>query len=95
MSYDRLNSIPVSTYNNSPTPQELKVMNAMFGGAGDPSPSTSSFRLLISGGMFFALGLPFVDSFIKGLITASDVVILAIKTGLFLLILIVLQLFGW
>lgn len=93
MSSDPLNTIPVSNYN--PTPQELKVMNAMFGGVGDSSPSSTSFRLLISSGVFFALGLPFVDSFIKGLISASDVVILAIKTGLFLLILIVLQLIGW
>ena len=65
-------------------------MNAMFGNTSLSSNNTT--KLLVYGVVFFVLSMPFVDNFIKGKISASNIVILAIKTGIFLLILILTQL---
>lgn len=52
-------------------------------------------KLMIPSVLFFALGMPFVDKFISGKISAPTLIILAIKTGLFMLILVVMQLIGF
>lgn len=81
--------LPVNPVN--PSPQDLRVMEAMFG---QSAPSSTS-KLIIPGIVFFVLSMPFIDNFLKGIITASDIVLLAIKTGLFIAILLVAQLIGW
>jgi hypothetical protein len=74
-----------------PSAQDLRVMEAVFGTSGQSSAS----RLIIPGVAFFVLSLPFVDKFLKEKIAASDIVLLVVKTGLFLAIMLVAQLFGW
>ncbi|MGL4356645.1 MAG: hypothetical protein ACRCTP_22870 [Aeromonas popoffii] len=78
---------------NQPAPQDLRIMDAMFGSSASTTPIAT--KLVIPGLFFFVLGMPFVDNFLKGLITTSDLVLLAIKTGLFLALLVVAQLLGW
>jgi hypothetical protein len=74
-----------------PSAQDLRVMEAVFGA----SSQSSASRLIIPGVAFFILSMPFVDRFLKDKITASDLILLVIKTGLFLAIMLVAQLFGW
>lgn len=74
-----------------PSAQDLRVMEAVFGQQG----SGAASRLIVPGVAFFVLSMPFVDKFLRDKITASDIVLLAIKTGLFLAILLVAQLLGW
>jgi len=99
-SLDAINRMPVNQQQR-PTPQEIRVMDAVFGDPAVLSSSSSSFgnvsasELLIPGGLFLALSLPFVDKFLKGYITASDMVMLVIKLGIFLALLLLFQLIGW
>lgn len=88
MSADQIHGLPVNPRSSSP--QEAKIMNAMFGTTQTTS-SNSPVRLLVSGIVFFILNLPIVDNFIKSKISATDSVILAVKTGLFLLVLVIVQ----
>lgn len=92
MSADQIQRLPVNP-SRSISPQEEKIMNTMFGTAASAASCNSPLKLIVSGLVFFILSLPFVETFLKGKISASDMVILAIKTGLFLLALIVVQLF--
>lgn len=90
---DPIQRLPINP-NRIPTPQEMKIMNTLFGN-GEQLPCSGSLKkLFVAGGAFFALSLPFVDSFIKGKISASSMVVLAIKTGVFILILVLVQIMG-
>lgn len=93
MSYppDNINSLPLNS--NLPSGQDLRVMETMFGNT--KSPSYSYPGLVVPGILFFVLSLPFVDNFLSEKISASEFVLLAIKTGLFLLLLLAFKLFGW
>lgn len=90
MSADQLQRLPVNQY-QLPSPQETRIMTTMLGG----SLCNSPIKFIISGVVFFVLNLPFVDKFLKDKISASDMVILAVKTGLFLVVLMLTQLMGW
>lgn len=93
-SVDKLSNLPVGS--SEPTTQDKRVMAALFGTPPSENQKTSKIaflsKLLVPSGLFFVLSLPFVDTFLKGKITASDMVILAIKTGLFMMIMLVFQL---
>lgn len=100
MSSDQMNSLPVKDRELSP--QEAKVLAAMYQsntpGTTDPkapAPKSSVLKYILSGAVFFVLSMPSVDQLLKSKITASDTMILAIKTGIFLLILLILNLMGW
>lgn len=77
-----------------PTPQDVRVMDAVFG-ASDSSGTITISKLLIPGGLFVILSLPFIDRLLKGYITASDMIMLVVKLGIFLALLLIFQLIGW
>lgn len=83
--------LPVNQ-NYQPSPSETRIMNAMVGAN---VTSNTPIKFIVSGIVFFVLNLPFVDTFLKEKISASDLVILAIKTGLFLLVIVLTQFLGW
>lgn len=93
-SSDKINSLPLNP-NNVPSVQDLRVMETMFGNSNNNSSSYSYSGLIVPGILFFVLSLPFVDKFLKTKISASEFILLVIKTGLFLLLLLFFKLFGW
>jgi len=83
-----ISGLPMSA-RQQPSEHDMRIMEAMFGS------STTGYeakKLLIPGLLFFALSLPFVDKLLKGVITTSDLVLLVIKTGIFLGLLLIAQL---
>jgi len=91
MSADQIHRLP---YNQQqPSPQDMRIMNAMLGSNG--ASCNSPLKFILSGVIFFVLSMPFVDTFLKEKISASEIVIIAIKTGIFLVVLMLTQLMGW
>lgn len=90
-SSDYMTKLPINSA-QTPSAQDLRVMEAMFGNT--PSSAKSTLKLIVPGILFFILSMPFIDKFLRDKITASNLVLLVIKTGLFLAILIIAQLFG-
>jgi hypothetical protein len=89
---DVIGFLPLNS-EQKPTQQDMRIMDVVFGAGNAPSSSNSVTKLLIPAGLFLVLSLPFVDRFIKGHITASDMVILGIKFGIFIAILLVFKMF--
>jgi hypothetical protein len=86
-----LSGLPISANQRPPSEHDMRIMEAMFGSS---SAGYEIKKLIVPGALFLALSLPFVDRLLKGVITTSDLVLLVIKTGLFLALLLVAQLFG-
>lgn len=91
MSSDQMRNLPVNR--QSPDPHDIKVMEAVFGNT-TTAPSTTT-KLLISGVTFFILGLPVTDDILKKFIDTSPMILLMIKTGIFVAIILMAQLLGW
>lgn len=92
MSSDQMRNLPVNRQN--PDPHDVKVMEAVFGNTTTTPPSTTT-KLLISGISFFILGLPVADTILKKFIDTSPMILLMIKTGIFVAIILMAQLLGW
>jgi hypothetical protein len=89
---DPMSRLPVASQQQQPSEQEMRVMEAMFGST---SSGYEAKRLIVPGVLFLVLNLPFIDTLLKGVITASNTVLLLIKTCVFLVSLLVAQLIGW
>lgn len=75
--------------------EEMNMMKDIFRapGSGLKTPDTV-YKALIYGALFFALSLPITDKFIKGFIEATDIILLAVKTAIFIIIVFLLTSFG-
>lgn len=94
MSTDSINNLPVNG-NNKPSPQDLRVMNAVFGSNGSEESGIKSVgKILIPGALFLVLNLPIVDALLSSQITASNFVMILIKFGIFILLLLIFQFIG-
>ena len=75
-----------------PSEHDMRVMSTIFG-----SPiNNGSYELrglIVPSILFFALSLPIADTMLNKFITTSNIVLLAIKTGIFILLLLICQLF--
>lgn len=87
---DYLSQLPEIDEPISPT--EMNILNEVFSTASGGGPSTNSRALLIYGLLFFSLNLPIVDSLMKGMIETNNLILLAIKTLIFLALIWVFQL---
>ena len=87
---DHISKLP-KTY-EIPSEQDMRVLHSLFGSNSGSGWERSG--LIVPGILFFLLSLPFFDNIIKNVVTASDTIILLIKTGLFLLLLLIAQIFG-
>lgn len=97
---DHINRLPINT-TQYPTRQDTRVMSTMFGEPTADKPvtmsttNTSAFKLLAYAGLFVLLNLKIVDDFVRDKIGTSDYAAVGIKTGLFLVVMLVFQLLGW
>lgn len=74
--------------------EEMNMMREIFQSGHVNAPNTNFYRPLIYGALFFALSLPVTDKLIKGFIATTDLVLLAIKTAIFIIIVFLLMSFG-
>lgn len=91
MKSDQIGSLPINR-NMRSSDRDARVMETVFGNG---SSQRSFGSLIVPGALFFALSLPFVDRALRKYITASDVLLLAIKTAIFLFALLLFQFIGW
>jgi hypothetical protein len=105
---DHINRLPINTA-YYPTRQDARVMSTLFGESSvEPNdnkkpavvvvPSTaqrSPFKILIYAGLFVVLNLKVVDDFVRQKIVTSEYASIGVKTGLFLVVMLVIQLLGW
>lgn len=95
MRSDQLGALPVQR-NQKPSEQDIRVMETVFGrNVANSGNGVSLSSLIIPGILFFVLSLPFVDKFIRKYLSTSDILLLSVKTGIFVLLLMILQLIGW
>jgi hypothetical protein len=85
---DKISQLPMDY--NSPSEQDLKVMNALFGNS---KINSEVQKLLIPGILFFVLSIPYFDKLLGNFVTtSSNYVLLAIKTIIFIILLLIIQL---
>lgn len=75
--------------------EEMNMMRDIFQYQNAGAPATNFYRPLMYGVLFFVLSLPITDKLIKGFIDTTDLILIAIKSALFILITYVLGLFGF
>lgn len=76
--------------------EEMTVLKDIFqSGQQSGVTSVKMYRPLIYGLLYFVLSLPITDKFIKSLMNTTDLVLIGIKTALFVLIIYILGIFGF
>lgn len=75
------------------TREEANMMREIFQ-AGQASVSNNNYSLLAYGTLFFVLSLPFTDKIIRGFVDTTDLILIALKSVLFIMIIFVAQLLG-
>lgn len=102
---DRLTRLPINT-THYPTHSEARVMNTLFGGSSEgqtentapivtPAKQGSPFKILVYAALFVILNLKIVDEYVKEKIASSEYAVIGVKTGFFLIVMLVFQLLGW
>ncbi len=87
---DSIKSLPES---REPfTREEANMMREIFQ-AGQTS-NNSNYSLLAYGTLFFVLSLPITDKLIKGFIDTTDLILIALKSVLFIMIIFIAQMLG-
>lgn len=87
---DSIKSLPESR--EPMTREEMNMMREIFQ-AGQAS-TKNSYSLIAYGILFFILSLPVTDKLIKGFINTTDLILIAVKSVLFVMIVFIGQLFG-
>ena len=72
--------------------EEANMMREIFQ-AGQAS-NNNNYSLLAYGTLFFVLSLPITDKLIKGFIDTTDLILIALKSVLFIMIIFVSQMLG-
>lgn len=89
---DRIDSLPESQ--DPISPEEMNIMREVF--QATQSSVDDAKSILLYGIAFVVLNLPIVDNLIKGTInTTSTILVITIKTVIFLIVVWVLKLFGF
>jgi hypothetical protein len=92
---DRISNLPEA--DDPISPSELNMMKELFGQTASAS-ATSSIQpkaLLVYGVLFFVLNLPVIDNLMRGIIETHDLILLFIKTGVFILFILLIQTTGF
>ena len=86
---DRIANLPET--NDPMSPEELNMMREIFQAGSASVEGVKGKNLIIYGVLFFVLNLPIVDRLIKGFVDTTDIVLLALKAMVFILIIYILQ----
>lgn len=87
---DRIANLPPSQ--EQPSDIDVNVMRDVFGDGAAVAKSLQLKKLFIPAIMFVVLSLPMVDTLLKNVVPDSEMVIMFVKTLIFLIVLVVLQL---
>ena len=86
---DYIQQLPKS--NVGPSEEDMRVMKSLFG---ESVMTYEMKRLILPTIAFFVLSLPIVDDFLKKLIPTTSGIFLIVKAAIFLLIIVIAQMFG-
>ena len=87
---DSIKSLPESR--EPLTREEANMMREIFQAGQDST--NKNYSLLAYGTLFFVLSLPITDKLIRGFIDTTDLILIALKAVLFIMIIFISQLFG-
>jgi hypothetical protein len=87
---DRIANLPPSQ--ERPSDIDVNVMRDVFGDGVAVANSLQLKKLIIPAILFVVLSLPMVDNLLKNVVPDSEIVIMFVKTLIFLIVLVVLQL---
>jgi hypothetical protein len=87
---DRIANLPPSQ--EQPSDIDVNVMRDVFGDGVTVANSLQLKKLIIPAILFVVLSLPMVDNLLKNVVPDSEMVIMFVKTLIFLIVLVVLQL---
>jgi len=87
---DRIANLPPSQ--EQPSDIDVNVMRDVFGDGAAVAKSLQLKKLIIPAILFVVLSLPMVDNLLKNVVPDSEMVIMFVKTLIFLIVLVVLQL---
>ena len=87
---DRIANLPLSQ--EQPSDIDVDVMRDVFGDGVAVAKSLQLKKLIIPAILFVVLSLPMVNNLLKNVVPDSEMVIMFVKTLIFLIVLIVLQL---
>lgn len=87
---DRIANLPPSQ--EQPSDIDVNVMRDLFGDGAVVAKSLQLKKLIIPAILFVVLSLPMVDNLLKSVVPDSEMVIMFVKTMIFLIVLVVLQL---
>ena len=87
---DRISNLPPSQ--EQPSDIDVNVMRDVFGDGAAVAKSLQLKKLIIPAILFVVLSLPMVDNLLKNVVPDSEMIIVFVKTLIFLIILVVLQL---
>jgi hypothetical protein len=78
------------------SPEEMNMMKDIFqSGQGVGTVNKNFYKPLIYGALFFALSIPLTDKLIRGFIETTDLVLIFVKTAVFIIIAYLLLSFGF
>jgi hypothetical protein len=87
---DRIANLPTSHGQTSDI--DMNIMKDIFGHGTNVATSLNLKKIIIPAIVFVILNLPTIDNLIKNNVTSSESVLLFVKTIVFLIVLVVLQL---
>jgi hypothetical protein len=87
---DRIANLPPSQ--EQPSDIDVNVMRDVFGDGVTVAKSLQLKKLIIPTILFVVLSLPIIDNLLKNVVPDSEMVIMFVKTLIFLIVLVVLQL---
>lgn len=87
---DRIANLPSSQ--EQPSDIDVNVMRDVFGEGAVVAKSLQLKKLIIPAILFVVLSLPMVDNLLKNVVPDSEMVLMFVKTLIFLIVLVVLQL---
>ena len=87
---DQIKDLPTSQ--DQPSGIDVNVMREIFGDGAAVAKSLQLKKIIIPAVLFVVLSLPMVDNFLKTVVPDSEMVLMFVKTLIFLVVLVVLQL---
>ena len=93
---DYIQNLPAPT--KRPTEQDVRVIHSVFGNPVDADKTlTDELKKLLAPALLYVLlNIPFTDNWLRNTIQPSnDYVYLAVKTSIFVVLLLLFQIFNW
>ncbi len=88
---DRITNLP-SSQEQPPSDIDVNVMKEVFGDGVAVAKSLELKKIIIPAIVFIILSLPMIDNLLKNVVPDSEMVLMFVKTLIFLIVLVVLQL---